>query len=109
MLIKPAACSPATFRPSSALPSLRRDDRSGREIGCVDLDSVGMERPVAQRLLFAEFLLCQLPGIAFIGGVDFQRPLTNFHLPAVLAEHVLHEPNDKPRHETSYWSQSRSI
>ena len=46
-------------------PHLRgKIELSGREIGFPDLDSVGMKRPVAKRLGFAEFLLCQFGGLA---------------------------------------------
>ena len=55
-----------------------------------------MKRPIAKRLCFAEFFLCQFLGVALIFGVDLQRTLTDFRLPAVLAEHILHEPNYKP-------------
>jgi hypothetical protein len=73
---------------------------SGRKIGLGDLNSVGMKRPVAKRLRFAEFSLCPFRGIDFVRGVNFQQTLTNFRLPAVFAEHILQEANDKSRHQT---------
>jgi hypothetical protein len=36
--------------------------------------------------------------VALAGGIDFQRALADFGLPAIFAEHVLHESNDKSRH-----------
>src|SRR5450631_1919594 len=77
-----------------------RPHPSGRKIGLGDLDSVGVKRPVAKRLRFAEFSLCPFGGIDFVRSVNFQRTLTNFRLPAVFAEYILQEANDKSRHET---------
>jgi hypothetical protein len=76
-------------------------NRSGWKIGRPDVDSVGMKRPIAKRLGLAEHLLGKFPGVAFIRGVDFEGTLTDFSLSAVIAEHVLHESNDKSRHGTS--------
>jgi hypothetical protein len=55
---------------------------------------------VAKRLRFAEFSLCPFRGIDLVRSVNFQRTLTNFRLPAVFAEHILQEANDKSRHQT---------
>ena len=67
---------------------------SGGKISVLDLNSVGMQRPVAKRLGLAEPCLGQLRGLALVCGIDFQTALANFRLPTVGAEHVLHEPND---------------
>jgi hypothetical protein len=54
-----------------------------------------MYRPVTERLAFAESQLRQFRGLALIRSIDLQRTLADFRLPAVFAEHVLHETNDK--------------
>src|SRR5450432_1698623 len=97
-----AAVSPTRRSPTVLACPAHRSDRSprepirhsGRKIGLPDVNSVGMKRPFAKRLGFAEFFLGQFGGVALTGSVDFQRALTNFGLPAVFAEHVLHEAND---------------
>src|SRR6267142_5347982 len=83
-------------RSGARLPPEMHGEFSGRKIGLADLNSVGVKRPVVKRLRFAEFSLCQFRGLALIRGVNFQRTLANFRLSAVVAEHVLHETNDKP-------------
>jgi len=47
-----------------------------------------------QRLVLAKLRLRPLPGFVLVGGVDLDRALANLDLPAVLAEHVLHELDD---------------
>src|SRR5664279_3572790 len=73
---------------------------SGRKVGGLDMDAVGVQRPVAERLRLAEFLLGQFRGVTLAGGIDFHRTLADFALPAVLAKHVLQEPNDISWHGT---------
>src|SRR5450756_2421321 len=101
-----AAASPTRRSPTVLACPAHRSDRSprepcapirhsGRKIGLPDVNSVGMKRPFPKRLGFAEFYLGQFGGVALTGSVDFQRALTDFGLPAVFAEHVLHEANDK--------------
>jgi hypothetical protein len=68
---------------------------SGWKIGRLDVDSVGVKRPITKRLGLAEHLLGKFPGVAFICGVDLEGTLTDFRLSAVTAEHILHESNDK--------------
>jgi hypothetical protein len=69
---------------------------SGRKICGLDLDAIGMQRPVAKRLRRAESFLGQLSGFTFVQRVDFHCALTDLALPAVFAEHILHEVDDKP-------------
>jgi len=72
---------------------------SGRVIGRLDLDPVGMQRPVAKRLRLAKFPLGDFGGLTGIQGVDFQQTLADFDLAAIFPEHVFHEPDDISRHE----------
>ncbi|PJG57223.1 hypothetical protein CVM73_02135 [Bradyrhizobium forestalis] len=65
------------------------------------MDAIGMQRPVMQRLVLAELCFRPLRGLVLVRGVDLERALTDLALPAVLAEHVLHEPDDIGRHGTS--------
>src|SRR3954452_8509954 len=74
-----------SWRPA-ARPSRRKVSRS-------DLDAVGMQRPVVQRLVLAKPCLRPLSGFVLVGSVDLERALAHLDLPAVLAEHVLHEPD----------------
>src|ERR1700758_2053009 len=57
-----------------------------------------MQRPFAKPFGPAETLLGEFRGHAFAGGVDFHGALADFDLPAVIAEHILHEADDKVRH-----------
>jgi hypothetical protein len=75
--------------------------KSGWKVGCRDPNAVGMKGPVAKRLRLAELLLGQLDGAILAGGVDLERALADLALPAILAEHVLHEVNDITRHGSS--------
>jgi hypothetical protein len=69
---------------------------SGRKICRLDLDAIGMQRPVAKRLRLAESFLGELSGFIFVQRDDFHCALTDLALPAVFAEHILHEVDDKP-------------
>jgi hypothetical protein len=64
-------------------------------MGLPDLNSVGMERPVAKRLALAEFLFCEFGRLTFTRRIDLQGFLADLDLSAVSAEHVFHESNDK--------------
>ena len=68
---------------------------SGGKISGLDVNPVGMQRPFAKGLGFAEFSFCHFGGLARIRGIDFKGTLANFQFAAVFAEHVLHEANDK--------------
>src|SRR6516165_6856671 len=57
-----------------------------------------MQRPFAKPFGLAEPLLGKFRGHAFAGGVDFHGALADFDLPAVIAEHIFHEADDKVRH-----------
>src|SRR5215471_16756273 len=57
-----------------------------------------MQRPFAKPFGLAEPLLGKFRGHAFVGGVDFHGALADFDLPAVIAEHIFHEADDKVRH-----------
>src|ERR1700738_1444805 len=88
------ACRAHRLRQLPLDPARRRSlaaRHSGPQGGFPDLNSVGMKRPVAERLGFAEFYLCQFRGLALAGSVDFQRALTDLDLSAVAAKHILHE------------------
>ncbi|BAC48440.1 bsl3175 [Bradyrhizobium diazoefficiens USDA 110] len=65
------------------------------------MDAIGMQRPVTQRLVLAKPRLRPFPGLVLVGGVDLERALADLDLPAVLPEHVLHEPDDISGHGTS--------
>jgi len=77
--------------------------RSGlrRIVGRLDLDAVGMQRPLAKPFGRAEPLLGELRGLGFAQGVDSHGALADFDLSAVLTEHVFQEPGDELRHEPS--------
>jgi hypothetical protein len=47
-----------------------------------------------QRLVLAEPRFRTFPGLVLVGGVDLERALADLALPAIFAEHVLHEPDD---------------
>src|SRR3569832_1914145 len=68
--------------------------RSNRKIGRVDPDLIRVERPIAERLLLAEILLGKLHRMILGGRVDLERALADLALPAIFAEHVLHEVDD---------------
>src|SRR5215471_14041853 len=57
-----------------------------------------MQRPFAKPFGLAESLLGKFRGHAFAGGVDFHGALADFDQPAVIAEHIFHEADDKVRH-----------
>src|SRR6185312_15987720 len=65
-----------------------------------DLNAVGMQRPLAKPLAFAELPLGQFGRRILIGGAHFQHALADFDLTSVASEHVLHEADDELRHAT---------
>src|ERR1700758_1572207 len=60
-----------------------------------------MQRPFAKPFGPAETLLGEFRGHSFAGGVDFHGALADLDLPAVIAEHIFHEADDKVRHGPS--------
>src|SRR3954470_13092350 len=82
----PASPRRRPSRRPAARPSRRKVSRS-------DLDAVGMQGPVVQCLVLAKPRLRPLSGFVLVGSVDLERALAHLDLPAVLAEHVLHEPD----------------
>ena len=86
---------------------------SGREVGCPDVEPVGMQRPIIQMLHPTECLLGDLSGLKLVRRVDFDCALADFAVATVFPEHVLHEPNNKARHGTllryGSWDHAKAI
>ena len=51
------------------------------KVSWFDLDAVGMQRPMMQRLVLAKLRFRPLPGFVLVGGVDLKRALADFALP----------------------------
>jgi len=54
-----------------------------------------MQRPFANPFCLAEPLLREFRGHVLAGGVDLHGALADLDLPAVIAEHIFHEADDK--------------
>jgi hypothetical protein len=72
---------------------------SRREFSLGDMNPVGVQRPVGEYLLLAEFGFRQLDGFGRADGLDFQKTLANFGLMAVLAKDILQKSHDKASHD----------
>src|SRR5215475_12119059 len=81
----PVRYSPGTGRRSSWL--------------CLNLDTIGVQRPIAKALCFTEPPLGEFCRVPLVRSIDVHCALTDVDLETVVPKHVLHKADDKMQHQ----------
>jgi hypothetical protein len=70
----------------------------GRKVGGIDLQAIGVERPIVRGVDLAESILGLLLGFPVVAGIKLDGSLADLVPLAVVAQDVLDEADDEARH-----------